>query len=44
MMKVMSLLPFDIRHSSFDIRYSFLVPARPGCGQAIMMTGKEENK
>jgi hypothetical protein len=31
MMKFVSPLSFDIRHSLFIIRYSFLVPACPGC-------------
>jgi hypothetical protein len=32
-MKFMSKLSFDIRHSLFIIRYSFLVVALPRCGQ-----------
>jgi len=30
MLKFMSLFPFYIRHSSFDIRYSLLVPDYTG--------------
>jgi pyruvate/2-oxoacid:ferredoxin oxidoreductase beta subunit len=35
MMKFLSPLSFGIRHSLFIIRYSFLVPACPGCGQVF---------
>ena len=42
-MKFISPLSFDIRHSLFIIRYSFLVVALPRCDQAKKKKEKKKN-